>query len=253
MTPFYFGQSQQPLFGIYRPAREGSPATRGVLLCPPMGQDFMRSHRALRQLSQQLAKAGLHALRFDYRGLGDSWGDNTDASLAGWCEDVATAVDELKDTAAVKTVSLVGLRIGASVASLAAAGRSDIDSLVLWDPVVRGSDYLKELARLADAPVGDDEIMGSTGFALTPGLRRELAALDLTQPLKAPTHRRNMLVVSEPRADYERLRQHLASGSVPLTHAEIAVGASWDVSEQMGAMLLPQAIIRAITDHLAAA
>lgn len=253
MTPFFFGASQQPLFGIYRPGREG-PGQRGVLLCPPLGQDYMRSHRALRQLAVQLAKAGQHVLRFDYRGLGDSWGEPADASIAGWADDVRTAVQELKDTAGVQTVSLVGLRIGASVAALAAQGRSDLDSLVLWDPVVSGAEHLSELHALADrpGPVADDQMLGAAGFGLSPGFRRELAALDLARAGPSGA-RRVMLVVSEPRADYNRLHAHLAGQAAPLTHAQIAAGASWDNAEQMGAVLLPQAIIRAITQHLAQA
>jgi pimeloyl-ACP methyl ester carboxylesterase len=250
MTPLFFGTSRQPLFGLYRPPRERDLG-QGVLLCPPLGQDYMRSHRALRQLAVQLAKAGLHVLRFDYRGVGDSWGDPTDATLAAWRDDTCTAIDELKDTAGVKAVSLVGLRIGASVAHLAQQGRSDIEHLVLWDPVVSGPDYLRELQALADTPgaTAPDAVLGAAGFGLGPTFRQELAALDMAaSPVSGA--RRTYLVVSEPRAEYQRLQAHLQRQGQPFACDEINAGASWDNAEQMGAVLLPQAIIRAIAARI---
>ena len=252
MNPFFFGRSQQPLFGIYHPAK-GNDRGMGVVLCPPIGQEYMRTHRALRQLALQLAKAGLHVLRFDFSGLGDSAGDNTDASIAAWSDDIATAIDELKDSAGVRTVSVVGIRIAAAMACLAARERSDVDSLVLWDPVVAGADYLAELLALADvpghAPAG--ETIGVTGFALTAAFRSEIAGIDLCAVARHGA-KRTMLVVSEERADYARLRAHLAAWHAPSTYACLPSGASWDDAEQMGAVLLPQAIIQAIVGHVAA-
>jgi hypothetical protein len=45
-------------------------------------------------------------------------------------------------------VSLLGLRIGASLACRIAATRTEVEDLVLWAPVVDGSRYLQELLRI---------------------------------------------------------------------------------------------------------
>lgn len=250
MNPFFFGSSQQPLFGIHHPAK-GDARGHGVVLCPPIGQEYMRTHRALRQLALQLNKAGFDVLRFDYAGIGDSAGDNTLASLEGWQSDTHTAIDELKDTAGVKQISVVGVRIGASLAYLASRKRSDIDCVVLWDPVVSGSEYVDELVALADepgkAPAG--ETIGVTGFALTAAFRDELCAFDLTR-VGPSAARRLFQVASEPRPAYARARDHFRPLGAGFQHADIPSGANWDDAEQMGAVLLPQAIIQGVVLHL---
>src|SRR5918992_3821916 len=114
MNPFFFGSSQQPLYGVYHPPKARVPRRIGVVLCYPLWQEYMRAHRAFRQLAILLAKAGFPVLRFDYFGTGDSGGDSESGDVAQWTADVCTAIDELKDTAGVRSVSLVGLRVGAA-------------------------------------------------------------------------------------------------------------------------------------------
>lgn len=211
----------------------------------------MRTHRALRQLALQLTKAGFDVLRFDFSGIGDSAGDNELASLLVWQADTALAIDELKDTANVKRVSVVGIRIGASVAYLATRGRDDIDTVVLWDPVVRGTEYVDELIALADEPGGapPGQTMGVSGFALTPAFRDELRAFDLTS-VGSSGARQLFQVASEPRSAYDHLREHFKPLGAHYQHADIPSGGSWDAAEQMGAVLLPQSIIQGIVSHL---
>src|SRR5262245_24413810 len=144
MNPFFFGSSERPLFGVHHPPRERGARETGVVLCYPMGQEYMRSHRAFRQLANLLTRAGQHVFRFDYFATGDSSGASGEGSLAQWLADVNQAIDELKDNASLASVSLVGLRLGAALAARASAGRADIDRLVLWDPVVLGPSYLEE-------------------------------------------------------------------------------------------------------------
>ena len=222
-----------------------------VVLCPPIGQEYMRTHRALRQLALQLSRAGFDVLRFDFSGLGDSAGDNTVASVPGWQEDVRMAIEELRDTANVKLISVVGIRIGASIGFLATRGRQDIDSVVLWDPVVRGSDYLAELIALADEPGEEpaDRTVGVTGFALTPAFRAELRSLVLPSAL-ATGGRRYYVLASEGRPAYGELATAMQSAGLPTEHAHVPSGANWDDAEQMGAVILPQAIIQAVVAHL---
>ena len=114
MNPFFFGSSEERLLGVHHPPRGRVPREVGVLLCYPLGQEYMRAHRAFRQLAMLLARRGFHVLRFDWFGTGDSAGAGEEGSIARWLEDARTAIDELKDTAGVTRVSLVGLRLGAA-------------------------------------------------------------------------------------------------------------------------------------------
>ena len=51
MNPFFFGESERALFGLYHPPKSATVRELGVVLCYPMGQEYMRAHRAFRQLA----------------------------------------------------------------------------------------------------------------------------------------------------------------------------------------------------------
>ena len=175
MTPFFFGESTLQLFGAYHPANGGG--ARGVLLCYPWAREYLLAHATFRLLAQRLADHGWHALRFDYRGTGDSAGDARAGGQAEWLQDVNTAVEELCEMATISSLALVGLRHGATLAALAAARRSDVDRLVLWDPVYDGRRYLAEIGAAPDA--GDEEI-DLLGSVMDADLRRELGGITLS-------------------------------------------------------------------------
>lgn len=87
-------------------------------------------------------------LRFDFMGSGDSDGDLAEASLEGALGDVHAAVAALRERVGTAPVSLLGLRLGATIASLAADTIPDLRHLVLWAPVINGGRYMQELLRI---------------------------------------------------------------------------------------------------------
>jgi pimeloyl-ACP methyl ester carboxylesterase len=189
MTPLYFGTGARRLFGIYEPGRSSIRTPRAAVLCYPWGQEYIRAHRSMRRLANMLAATGRDALRFDYFGTGDSAGNMVDADLAGWESDIETAIDEVRDTSGAPQVALLGLRLGGALAARVAAKRQrDVEALVLWDPVVSGQQYLKELhdmeasvqsalpVQRAGESGGGHEIHG---FSLTTALAAEIDAFDL--------------------------------------------------------------------------
>lgn len=143
VQPIYFGAADHRLFGCLHEVAE--PALRGVVVCPPLGHEYIFSHRSLRHLAQLLAARNLPVLRFDFYGTGDSLGDWADLSLTACVDDTLTAVREQAARQGVDAAALVGLRVGATVASLAAARLPTAVKLVLWDPVCDGKAYLEAL------------------------------------------------------------------------------------------------------------
>ena len=190
MLPILFGPREGRLFGVFHGA-VGAARGEGIVLCQPMGHEYIRAHRTFRQLAVQLADAGFPVMRFDYFGCGDSTGNGADGTLPRWVADVHAAIDELRDTAGVNTVSLVGLRLGASIALLAAASRPEVRRIVLWDPVLDGRAYLAQLRRLqrrwlkgrpgsrlfAFHPRGTELI----GFPVPARLQHDIESIDLRQ------------------------------------------------------------------------
>lgn len=206
MTPIQFSDAGgAQLFGLFHPA--GEPSGKAVLLCPPFGQEAIRTHRLYRVLAERLARAGHAVLRFDYRGTGDSAGDDVDGTFTGWCEDLLAAHAELMRRSAATQVTWIGLRLGASLALTAAAKPSaGLRRVVACEPIVDGSAYLALLRErhvaevesvlslrprpspvevaLSDPESFKDEALG---FALSPTLRAELGRLRLDRDTpKAP-------------------------------------------------------------------
>lgn len=185
LKPFFFGNEERALFGIYR--RAVKPSNHGVVLCYPHAHEYIRCHRAFREIAKRLVKAGCHVLTFDYYGCGDSGGEYEDGRLSGWCQDTSWAADTMRKEFHLDHVCLLGLRLGASMAMITAADRDYIDSLVLWDPVVSGKDLVKEMMGLQSPfprrkpppyKYGDDGY-DIVGYPITLEMVKDLEQLDL--------------------------------------------------------------------------
>jgi pimeloyl-ACP methyl ester carboxylesterase len=259
MRPFHFGSSQKTLFGMHHPPPTAARAV-GVVLCNPLGQEAIRGHRAYRQLTSLFNKARFHVLRFDYFSTGDSAGESFEADPAQWIEDVGTAADELKDITGVTKLAFVGLRLGATLALLASQDRKDLDSVVLWDPVVFGAAYLEELRathleymaqELGDGfnPARASVASEALGFPLTDALVLGLKATDLTS-IAGCSARSTALIVSQPTDAYQALRARLASLGVEVAYQEV-VAERWNSDEAMNAALVPSGLLQAIVARVA--
>jgi pimeloyl-ACP methyl ester carboxylesterase len=217
MSPFYFGTTERRLFGIYEAAR-GSAAKGAAVLCYPWGSEYVHAHRSLRQLSSMLNAAGIHTLRFDYHGTGDSAGDMTDVRLMDWEADIQTAMTELRDITNATQVALVGLRLGGALAAKVAS-RTDVkvSSLVLWDPVLDGEEYISELhcesrtgAEAGRRPVARPAELGGgheiLGFPMTHNMAREIRNIDMISLVPALPER-SLMIVSHSLASHVALRR----------------------------------------------
>jgi pimeloyl-ACP methyl ester carboxylesterase len=215
VIPVVFGPSGQQLMGIYHAAEPGVARGSGIVLCNPLGYEAMCTHRTYRHLARRLAAAGFDVLRFDYHGTGDSSGGGDEPDrLGAWVDSVGLAIDELRALAGVSAVDLFGVRLGATLATLAAARRSDIRSLVLWAPVVSGRTYAREVRALQMLTEGGErrEAGGAggqdDGDSLEPILR-ELAGASLLTPYGRIASRALILARDDLPIWEERLAAHL--------------------------------------------
>ena len=167
----------------------------GVVLCPAFAQEEVCTHHGLMALADRLAMAGMPTIRFDYRGTGDSVSD--DVTLDGLVADTAHAAAVLRQECGVGTVVLIGVRLGAAIAALAAARIADVGALVLMGPVSSGHAFLREtrasasvasLSGLDPVPPTDSDLpLNTNGFAWSATLQRAVAAIDIVDAPAVPT------------------------------------------------------------------
>ncbi|MEP9390775.1 alpha/beta hydrolase family protein [Gordonia sp. VNK1] len=174
----WFGTDSAAYFATFIPAKREVGA---VVVCPPIGVEYMNTYRGLRRLGRQLAASGVTAMIIDYIGTGDSVGDRlADDAITLWTQTVCAAVDSLS-AAGHRNIGLIGLRVGALVAAAAVPQRDDIGFLALWDPVESGRTFLREQLMRRRLLGGSGR--GVVGQPLSPAATSDLAAQSLSQCL----------------------------------------------------------------------
>ncbi len=250
MNPLYFGSSDRPLYGVYHAPKARTGRRTGVVLCYPFGQEYMRAHRAFRQVAILLAKVGFHVFRFDYRGTGDSSGDGEDFSMAGAAHDTVQAIEELQDMADVTSVTLLGLRLGGATAARVAQSHVSVTHLVLWDAIGDGRVYLEELRANASRPVAvarvtDAATFGVMGFPVPPALQRELSALRVVDE-PSPRAIRALVVSDSETADSRSLANFYGAAGRPADVLVAPLPGRWDEVDNWGSAMIPQDAIQSI-------
>lgn len=176
------------MFGWFHFPKQAAQHSTGIVICPPIGHEYVHSHRSLRHLADHLASLGFATLRFDYHGSGDSSGLNQDPQrVEAWLESVRQAIVAIKAQTDCTHVGLVGLRLGATFAGMI-AGEQQLDSLVLWEPCIQGRRYVRELKALHltatahdGGSLGEDADIESAGFVITNETAQDLGKLNLKQ------------------------------------------------------------------------
>jgi pimeloyl-ACP methyl ester carboxylesterase len=197
-------------------------ASMGWVVCGSFAMDQAYLLSLETALARRLAAGGFAALRYHAQGYGDSETDAEQVTLSSHVRDARDAVEILRETAGVQRVGLAGALFGGSVAALAAPGA---EALVMIQPVVRGSAYIRATVRRsigtslpnqAEGPARDRaDVMDVEGFPLRPEVVEEFEAFDLRRELTGVPGRALVIQVSrstEAQGPLAELVEQLASG-----------------------------------------
>jgi len=111
------------------------------IYCHPLFDERKCSHRFSFQLSETFRHNGLKLERFDYHGTGEAEGRFCDVTIRTLRRDIKEKIDSQK-------ASLIGLRLGASLAFDYCCRQSGkVRNLVLVEPIIEGADYVDYLFR----------------------------------------------------------------------------------------------------------
>lgn len=191
----WFGPADRPLSGwLHVP--DGGRSRGGVVICPPLGMEYVNSHRAIRLVAEELAVRGFVTFRFDYDGTGDSAGSPDDPDrVSALFASIRHAVIEVRSVVGPVPVALVGLRMGATLATAWSAAANaaglPLSALVVWDACRSGRAFLREQRSLGLLVGGRDLGAGAVdapGFHFSAPTVEDLSRIDLTNlsDIRAP-------------------------------------------------------------------
>jgi pimeloyl-ACP methyl ester carboxylesterase len=184
---------------LTRPLGPSGPV--GWVVCHAFGIEQIHLERLDVLAARALAAAGFPTLRFHGQGYGDSDLEMDAISLTSHRNEARDAVDLLRDEAGVEQVGVAGARLGGTVAAMVAEELS-LPFLVMWEPVVNGSQYVSELVRshalftlMSDGGDVQTVMRGVRedlatqgwadvkGFRLTRAATEDIGAVDLTSAI----------------------------------------------------------------------
>ena len=226
MEAFFFGDSDRQLYGVFHEA--AGSGNHGVVLANPGPQESMQTHYAYRMLAKQLTHAGCSVLRFDWTGTGDSAGESDCVSLQQCRDDLLMAVQELKEISNPRRTSVIGYRLGATVAA-STPFTQPLENLVLWQPVIRGRGYLDELRARERRKFGDllepptwwraHRANDLLGYAMSSEHHAELETLDLAAQA-TPSARRVIIIAGKTGVAVQALGDSFKERSIDTSYAE---------------------------------
>jgi alpha-beta hydrolase superfamily lysophospholipase len=252
VKPLWFGPEERPLFGwLHVPA--DAQARGSVLLCPTLGIEAASSRYTYRTLADRLAAAGLVVLRFDYDGTGDSAGDGDDPDrVASWLGSIRAALELIRSLGTGRT-SVVGMRIGATLAAESLSSEMAlVDDLVLWDPCASGRSFLREQSALWAIALGARS--HNDGSIETPGLVFQKETVADLSPLAiadgiGPLADGVLLLTRASRKGNRQMNERLEMPHVE--HVEVT-GQEELVDVEPGDSTVPDRTLEIITDWLSA-
>ncbi len=247
---------------IHRPAE---PASSGpaFLFCHPFAEEKKSSHRALVEIARRLAAGGFGVLRFDFFGCGDSDGDLQDATIAGWLRDIQAARKLLAQEYAGRPAGILGLRLGATLAAIASGNDTNIQHLVMIEPILEGKSYfasdlrrmlIKQMMTEGASRMRREDVLrkleageGSLdfdGFGISGALYRELAALNLRDVKKSAA--RTLIVQISPRRtvrpELEELTEAYRRAGAKLAVEPLVMPPIWNLLDEVDASPLADII-----------
>lgn len=258
-TPLYLQSRGQSIFAWLHqpvstmPGNEQTERPRhGVVVCLPLGFEQLHAHRGIRHLCDELARKNLLTLRFDWDGTGDSMGDDTDAErVSTWLDNVRDSILWMKEHSGCDQVSVIGVRAGALLASLALEN-IEIDNLILWAPVSSGRSFVRELSVIdmmsetRPTEVVTDGSIEAAGFRITGETAMELSKVALSK--SRPNCRRVFIAGRDDAPADTKLIDHFTSLGIPVQQQSFPGVAELLVEPHKGR--IPSQAIHGIADWL---
>lgn len=258
--PYWFTTGKHQCFAmLHLPASQPS---RGVVIVNGVGFDGLLAYRTLRVLATQLATQGLAVIRFDLPGTGDSSGDYaTPNQVNSWVTSVEDACGVLHDLAGVSDIQLLGFRMGASLALLAAEQMNGVSGISMWAPTPKGRAFVREMHALnsfrdatrptqPSAPAnGLEPELEVVGFQFTAATLDDLSSINVNDPRPTCATPHAFILDRSDAPRSQKLATALNDVGVVVDHDVFDDYQSFMIDDETKAVLPQAAIDKLVTWH----
>ena len=142
----YFGYTKK-LFGMLFTPDDIPKRETAFLIIHPFAEEKKSAQRTLVDLARNLSSNGIPVLMFDLQGCGDSEGDFGSIDLNNWLNNINSAVNYLKQTVAVESIGVIGVRFGCYLSLLYEDLWGGITESFLIEPILTPIEYLRKSLR----------------------------------------------------------------------------------------------------------
>jgi len=161
-----------------------TPSNGIVIFVPAIGTDYNNSYRSFRALRGLLAEQGIANLTMDYLNTGNSSnGINESNKINSMQHSVESVVNWAKNYYSIENIILVGFKFGATLATIVAE-KLGIRNLVIWSPVLKGKNLLREIKLLESSSETNHEPSGLleySGLSFNEQDEEAISLLDFSQ------------------------------------------------------------------------
>jgi len=253
LEPAFIDGSRGSLFTLHYAPAQRQGVSECIVIAPPFAEEMNRCRYMQNLLGQALAKHGYGLLVPDPYGTGDSAGEFAEADWQTWKQDIIGAA-EYSNQLGYEKVTLLGIRLGALLASAVATEVKALKRLVFWQPVCSGKVTLNQFLRLKiAASIARDEDAGTTaqleeeidkghsiqvaGYDMSPDLFKGIHGATLGNDINfanIPIAWFSILASAErkvPRSDLKAMESLRSSGAT-IDHHTVIAPAFWQAHER---------------------
>jgi exosortase A-associated hydrolase 2 len=167
VEPFFFDAVPGTRFSLYHQPSAHLAPRGAILYVHPFAEEMNKTRRMAALQSRAFAAMGFAVLQIDLFGCGDSCGDFNAGRWDLWKNDLGVAASWLAERTSGLPLHLWGVRLGGLLA-LDFASRTQVDNIILWQPLMSGRACINQFLRLR---------LASRPAAGVPGAARSTSAL----------------------------------------------------------------------------
>lgn len=192
-----------------------------AIIVGPVGPEYMHCFRSIKLLSDSIAEAGFHTIRYDPIGMGNSSGSLEDENIwSKWRDTPKALFQHLKEQHNVDNAVLIGLRSGCLIVS-ECLHDFPVEAAVFWYPYTRGAAYIRDIELLdsmlyENSKIKKGQTLNGGGYPVTQQLKESISKVNLfNQDYTSLTN--SLLIMSKEITSKSRLQGILVKQGVTNT------------------------------------